>query len=158
MSNEVKIVEIVDYDYKEIEPLLMELVESIYGNVNKGMKKYEEFYQSITFYKNYRKFKTENKHLYFVFLKDKLTGFFFVVDYPDRDYVYLVDIVIGKRYRGKGIGKRVISFIEKEFSKDIVTEAHPGSLNFFLANGFVVKSEAKGKDGILWYKMRKRLS
>ena len=158
MDDGLKILEVDDYDYKVIEPLLMQLVESIYGNAEKGMRIYEELYQAVTFYKNYQKLKTDDQHIYFVFFDDELVGFFFMIEYSDRDYVYLVDIVINKKHRGKGIGRKIISFIEKEFSKDIVTEAHPGSLEFFLSNGFEIESEAEGKDGILWYKMKKRVS
>ncbi|MDN5358195.1 MAG: Acetyltransferase domain [Candidatus Diapherotrites archaeon] len=80
-----------------------------------------------------------------------------------RNTAYLNDIVIDLSESKRGLGSLLVHALEDAIAethpevRKIVTDAHPGSRKFFERYGYEVVDEEVGRDGIIWYRMEKKI-
>lgn len=159
-------------DYKQLLDLAAEEASIIYGvDRSTALRKYLETYgpepyatregirRSISDYRRH------DPHDFIIVVEKypdrKIVGFVHARIY--RNVVYLNDIVIDLNESRRGLGSLLIHALEDAILetaphvRKIVTDAHPGSRKFFERYGYEVVDEEVGRDGIIWYRMEKKI-
>ena len=159
-------------DYKQLLDLSAEEASLIYGiDRSAAMRKYLEEYGTEPYMtrdgirrsiSDYRRHAPRD----FIIVVEKyperrVVGFVHARVY--RNIAYLNDIVIDLGESKRGLGSLLVHALEDAILdaapnvKKIVTDAHPGSRRFFERYGYTVIDEDVGRDGIVWYRMEKKL-
>ncbi len=79
----------------------------------------------------------------------KVLGFAF---YYENSEILIDEIHVKRKFRRKGIGRKLLNFLKKK-GKKIIAYASEPSLKFFLNEGFQVVSSFIGYLGMRWYKV-----
>ena len=137
-------------DFESFFPMLKGMLEAIYGDAQRGLKIYEERYDAINYYRNYRA--TPNSFLLVAKDGDKLIAFLYAR--RKRNHTYLYDIYVKPEYRKKGVAKKLIETLEKLAGKPIRADTHEKALYAFKRMGFNVLKEYT-EDGIRWFLVEK---
>ena len=133
-------------DFENFFPMLKDMLKAIYGDAQKGLKIYEERYDAINYYKNYRA--TSNSFLLVAKESERPIGFLYAR--RKRNHTYLYDIYVKPEYRKKGVAKMLIETLEKLAGKPIRADTHEKALPVFKRLGFKVLKEYT-EDGIRWF-------
>ncbi len=137
-------------DFKNFFPLLREMLGSVYGSEEKGIKIYAQKYNAINYYKNYKA--KSNSFLLVAELKGQPVGFLYAR--KRKDHTYLYDIFVEKELRGKGVGKMLIAELEKISGIPIRADTHSKALDFFRKLGFKILKTYQ-EDGVDWFLVEK---
>ena len=138
-------------DWKAFFPMLKGMLEAIYGDAQRGLKIYQERYRAIDYYKNYRA--TPNSFL-LVAKDEKGEPIGFLYARRKRNHTYLYDIYVKPEYRGQGVGKELIAFLEKIAGGPVRADTHDGAVEAFKRMGFRVLKDYL-EDNIRWYLVEK---
>jgi GNAT superfamily N-acetyltransferase len=137
-------------DFESFFPMLKGMLEAIYGDAQRGLKIYEERYDAINYYRNYRA--PPNSYLLIAKEDGKPIGFLYAR--RKRNHTYLYDIYVKPEYRKRGVARRLIESLEKIAGKPIRADTHEKALPAFKKLGFKVLKEYT-EDGIRWFLVEK---
>ncbi|HID79230.1 MAG TPA: GNAT family N-acetyltransferase [Aquifex aeolicus] len=133
-------------DFENFFPMLKDMLKAIYGDAQKGLKIYQERYDAINYYKNYRA--TPNSFLLVAKEGEKPIGFLYAR--RKRNHTYLYDIYVKPEYRKKGVARKLVETLEKLAGKPIRADTHEKAIPAFRKLGFKVLKEYS-EDGIRWF-------
>ncbi len=159
-------------DYRQLLELSAEEASIIYGvDRSQAMRKYLEEYGTEPYMtregirRSIADYRKHHARDYIIvverFPERRIVGFVHARVY--RNVAYLNDIVIDLSESKRGLGSLLVHALEDAVReshpevKKIVTDAHPGSRRFFERYGYEVVDEDVGRDGIVWYRMEKKL-
>ncbi|RTZ68645.1 MAG: hypothetical protein DSZ30_03945 [Aquificaceae bacterium] len=133
-------------DFENFFPMLKDMLKAIYGDARRGLKIYEERYDAVNYYKNYRA--TPNSFLLVAKEGENPIGFLYAR--RKRNHTYLYDIYVKPEYRKKGVARMLIETLEKLAGKPVRADTHEKALPAFRKLGFKVLKEYT-EDGIRWF-------
>ncbi len=137
-------------NFEKFFPMLKDMLAAAYGSAEKGLKVYEEKYDAINYYRNYRA--RPNSFLLVAEEKGEPVGFLYAR--RRRHETYLYDIYVKPEYRKRGIGKALVEELERLAGKPIKTDTHDGAKGFFERLGFK-ELRTYEEDGVRWHTMVK---
>ena len=134
-------------DFNSFFPMLKGMLEAIYGEAQKGLKIYQERYDAINYYKNY---KARPNSFLLVAKNEKGEPIAFLYARRKRNHTYLYDIYVKPQYRGQDVAKKLIRELEKLAKGPIRADTHEGALKAFQKMGFKVLKDY-WEDGVHWF-------
>ena len=106
----------------------------------------------------------EQGNLYIALIKDRCAGFFYYIPKGCfHSFPYLHLIAVNEEYRGQGIGRKLIDYLENVVCADahrlflVVADFNPEAKRFYEKNGYRQVGEIPGlyREGITEYIMMK---
>lgn len=143
-------------DKEAIFSLLKELASEIYEmSEEEAFRLYDKLYNVVKEYNKRIERPSRSYRVYVLEVENKVVGLASVIKLGR--YLYIDDLVIKKKYRGKGYGSALVKYLERIYRDcDYVeVDTHKKAVEFFKKLGFI--EVYKFNREILWIKMIKIL-
>ena len=135
-------------DKDSINNLFIEMVKTVNDRmIREGIEPHKELENGYS--DELDKYFIDDNNLIFVACdEDKIIGFISMNVFKDLDYIYIDDYSVSNRYRGLGIGSKLMEMVFKYADdnnistiKGHVESANHESMDFYKKRGFVVEKQ-----------------